>query len=319
MKSHRFTQVAIIILFACVFAFAGVRSTRRTQAQNKASAQSNGLTAGTGNVIDGVKPAIEADSKAGAYRPFAEAALQNAQLKGSLTWSFGGKSQRGWNLYVPLIANLIGSDANAEGSPFAARLALWQKENDADSNGVLDSSTWTQMVSAFQSGRLGNRTYAALGELITIPITDCYDPTRAEELRKVEGKTFAAYKRMTAAAIADSSLGLQSTRNGELAADEKYLKIISAYRSREYQDQLRRQSPTSGRAGLAINSPHATGRALDIYVGGEPVNTKDENRAVQVQTPVYRWLVVNAARFGFRPYFYEPWHWEYVGVESTAR
>jgi LAS superfamily LD-carboxypeptidase LdcB len=25
----------------------------------------------------------------------------------------------------------------------------------------------------------------------------------------------------------------------------------------------------------------------------------------------YRWLVRNAERFGFCPYFYEPWHWEY--------
>jgi len=23
--------------------------------------------------------------------------------------------------------------------------------------------------------------------------------------------------------------------------------------------------------------------------------------------------VLNADRFGFRPYCYEPWHWEYVG------
>ena len=74
----------------------------------------------------------------------------------------------------------------------------------------------------------------------------------------------------------------------------------------------RAASPNSGRAGLATNSPHFTGNALDIYVGGEPVSTKDENRAIQVETPEYKWLVKNASRFGFYPYFYEPWHWEYV-------
>jgi LAS superfamily LD-carboxypeptidase LdcB len=47
-------------------------------------------------------------------------------------------------------------------------------------------------------------------------------------------------------------------------------------------------------------------------VGGDPVETKDPNRALQVQTRVYQWLVRNAERFGFRPYYYEPWHWEYV-------
>jgi LAS superfamily LD-carboxypeptidase LdcB len=92
----------------------------------------------------------------------------------------------------------------------------------------------------------------------------------------------------------------------------KYFKIISAFRSREYQDRLRREAPNAGSAGLAVNSPHFTGRALDIYVGGDPVDTRDANRAVQVETPAYRWLVRNAERFGFRPYFYEPWHWEYV-------
>ena len=84
------------------------------------------------------------------------------------------------------------------------------------------------------------------------------------------------------------------------------------------QEQLRRQSPNAGSAGLAVNSPHFTGRALDLYVGGDPVDTKDANRAIQVNTPVYKWLVRNAARFGFRPYFYEPWHWEYVGEGASA-
>src|ERR671914_863566 len=117
---------------------------------------------------------------------------------------------------------------------------------------------------------------------------------------------------MVSTGAADPSSGLKVTSTGELAPEEKFLKIISSFRSREHQDRLRQQSPNSGRAGLAVNSPHFTGRALDIYVGGDPVDTKDSNRAIQVNTPAYRWLVRNAERFGFRPYFYEPWHWEYV-------
>jgi zinc D-Ala-D-Ala carboxypeptidase len=117
---------------------------------------------------------------------------------------------------------------------------------------------------------------------------------------------------MIAAAIADPALNLANTAPAQLAAKEKYFKIISSFRSHEYQDELRRRSPNAGSAGLAVNSPHFTGRALDIYVGGDPVDTKDSNRAIQVNTPAYRWLVRNAERFGFRPYFYEPWHWEYV-------
>jgi LAS superfamily LD-carboxypeptidase LdcB len=121
---------------------------------------------------------------------------------------------------------------------------------------------------------------------------------------------------MLAAALKDPSLHLVQTTDGKLAGAEKYLKIISAFRSREYQEKLRRQSPNAGRAGLAVNSPHFTGRALDLYVGGDPVDTRDANRAFQIHTPVYQWLVRNAERFGFRPYFYEPWHWEYLGDEG---
>jgi hypothetical protein len=96
---------------------------------------------------------------------------------------------------------------------------------------------------------------------------------------------------MVAAAGQDSSLKLQVASNGELSIAEKRLKIISSFRSKDYQAQLRRQSPNAGRAGLALNSPHFTGRALDLYVGGEPVDTRDSNRSIQVNTLVYKWLV----------------------------
>ncbi len=100
---------------------------------------------------------------------------------------------------------------------------------------------------------------------------------------------------------------------------KKWLKIISAYRTPEYQAELRKQNPNASRAALGMNSPHFTGRALDLYVGGMPVGTEDTNRAIQVNSEVYRWLVKNADRFGFKPYFYEPWHWEYKPATLTAQ
>jgi LAS superfamily LD-carboxypeptidase LdcB len=177
---------------------------------------------------------------------------------------------------------------------------------------VLDDETLYAMIKMWQDARLKDRSLAQPDELLTAPVSDFYDPTRAEELRQVERRTYAAYKRLVAAAVADRSLGLARAKGGQLASDEKYLKIISAFRSREYQEKLRREQPNVGTAGLAVNSPHFTGRALDLYVGGEPVETNDANRSQQVETPVYQWLVRNAERFGFRPYCYEPWHWEYV-------
>ena len=244
---------------------------------------------------------------------FAAAGAHNAVLQNELAWTFGGKQQRGWYLYNSLIGKILNTHkTDASSGEFAAALVDWQTKVGLNPNGVLDEDSLKSMIAEWQSNRLKNRLYAQPDQLVTAPISDFYDPERLAELRQVERETYAAYKRMLAAAIADPSLNLAHTANGDLALSEKYLKIVSAYRSREYQDQLRRQSPNAGSAGLAVNSPHFTGRALDFYVGGDPVDTKDSNRAIQVNTPVYQWLVRNAERFGFRPYFYEPWHWEYV-------
>ncbi len=248
-----------------------------------------------------------------------QAAQRNALLRTELNWLFGSKQQRGWYLYTPLISRTIDSRHDPASASFAGALSRWQKKSGLAPSGVLDDETLYQMIAEWQGRRIKNRTPAQPVQLLTAPISDFFDPTRAEELRLVERDAYFAYKRMVAAALSERSLGLGRKAGGgkgELAAGEKYLKIISSFRSREYQEKLRRESPNSGTAGLAVNSPHFTGRALDLYVGGDPVDTRDANRAIQVQTRVYLWLVSNAERFGFRPYFYEPWHWEYVGEEK---
>jgi len=242
---------------------------------------------------------------------FAEAAKRNAVLSTSLIWTFGSRQQHGWYIYTPLIKQLINTKQDSAAVQFARAVARWQAKSALNSSGVIDEETLYAMIKTWQDARLKDRTVVPSDQLLTAPLSDFYDPTRAEELRQVERRTYAAYKRMVSAAVADPSLGLAHQAR-ELASGEKYLKIISAFRSPQYQEKLRREAPNSGSAGLAVNSPHFTGRALDLYVGGEPVDTRDSNRAVQVQTRVYQWLVRNAERFGFRPYCYEPWHWEYV-------
>lgn len=243
----------------------------------------------------------------------AAAATRNLTLRDELNWTFGGKQQRGWYLYDSLLAETLKTDDAPITDDFAEAIETWQKRRGLSASGVLDEVSWMAMVSHWQGNRLKNRATATPDQLLLAPSSDFYDPSRADELRQVERQTYEAYKRMIAAAIADPELNLAQTSASELAPKEKFFKIISAYRSREYQEMLRRKSPNAGSAGLAVNnSPHFTGRALDIYVGGDPVDTNDANRAIQVNTPAYRWLVRNAERFGFRPYFYEPWHWEYV-------
>ena len=232
---------------------------------------------------------------------FAAAAGQNAKLKSDLTWTFGARRQRGWSLYKPLIQRLLNTGAAPETTAFAQAVAGWQESAGLPSTGVLDQQTWMKMVEMFQSRRIKDRSTPPPEALTRGGASEFFDPERPEDLRYVERQAYAAYKRLVAAVAVDLSLN----------SNENWLKIISAFRSPAYQAQLRKQSPRSGRAGLAVNSPHFTGRALDIYVGGEPVSTEDRNRAIQVNTKVYRWLVKNAERFGFYPYFYEPWHWEY--------
>ena len=243
---------------------------------------------------------------------FVAAAEQNTVLRNELSWTFGGKQQRGWYLYDLLIRDTLNTQSDPTSPDFAEAVAAWQKRSGLVSSGALNEESLLVMVSQWQNGRLKNRDVASPDKLLTAPLAYFYDPARLDELRQVERQTYDAYQEMLRAAIADPTLHLAHVGKNELAPAEKYFKIISSYRSREYQEELRRKSPGAGSAGLAVNSPHFTGRALDIYVGGDPVDTRDSNRAIQVNTPVYKWLVRNAERFGFRPYFYEPWHWEYV-------
>jgi D-alanyl-D-alanine carboxypeptidase len=211
---------------------------------------------------------------------FGAAATRNTALRYELNWAFGGKQQRGWYLYAPLISRTIATEKDSATGDFAGALSRWQKTAGLEASGVLDDTTLYKFVSEWQSTRLKDKTPARADQLLLAPTSDFYDPTRPEELRQVERETYAAYKRMVAAALADDSLGLKGTAEGGLAPEEKFMKIVSSFRSREYQEKLRHDSPNSGRAGLAVNSPHFTGRALDIYVGGEPVETKDANRSL---------------------------------------
>ena len=277
----------VILIIVCVLAASG-QSTRQKKNDKPVK-----------QVVSITERASSGNTKNSA---FSAAATSNVTLRNELTWTFGGKQQRGWYLYDLLINKTLDSEHDPTTNDFAATLASWQKKRGINADGVLNENSLMALVSQWQSNRLKVRTPATPDQLITAPPSDFYDPGRAPELRQGERNTYEAYKRMIAAAAEDPSLKLG-----------QYFKIVSAFRSREYQDELRRKSPNAGSAGLAVNnSPHFTGRALDLYVGGSPVDTRDSNRAIQVNTPAYRWLVRNAERFGFRPYFYEPWHWEYV-------
>ena len=299
-------QIALILAALVVFATTFSLATRPSRGQS-----TNSKTASP------VKPTVliterNSPSKSNLSSSFAGAAARNAILRNELIWTFGRKLQRGWYLYDLLISQTLKTDSDTSTPEFAEALANWQQRTGLEPSGALDEDSFMAMVSEWQGNRLKSRTLAEPHQLVTLPATDFYDLERLVELRQVERNAYVAYKEMIAAALADPRLKLDRNEPNDLAPTERFFKIISSFRTREYQEWLRQRSPNAGSAGLAVNSPHFTGRALDIYVGGDPVDTRDSNRAIQVNSPAYKWLVRNAERFGFRPYFYEPWHWEYV-------
>jgi len=95
----------------------------------------------------------------------------------------------------------------------------------------------------------------------------------------------------------------------------------SGYRSFQYQEKLWKQAlakyktPEETRKWVAPpgSSAHQSGRAIDFYLGGK---NSSANVAALRKLPAYRWLLVNAIRFGFYPYSREPWHWEYNPLSS---
>ncbi len=100
------------------------------------------------------------------------------------------------------------------------------------------------------------------------------------------------------------------------------LTIVSGHRSIAHQRQLWEQalrkygSPERARIWVAPpgSSAHHTGRAIDFWLGH---GLSSKNLAALRTTAAYRWLVCNAARFGFSPYAAEPWHWEYTPPGSV--
>lgn len=99
------------------------------------------------------------------------------------------------------------------------------------------------------------------------------------------------------------------------------LRLVSAFRSIEYQIGIIERKLARGQAIAKIlevsaapgYSEHHTGRAIDLTTPGFAVLEEEFE-----DSPAFRWLVHNAAEFGFTLSFprgnphgmaYEPWHW----------
>ncbi len=103
------------------------------------------------------------------------------------------------------------------------------------------------------------------------------------------------------------------------ATDGVQLEIISAWRSVKSQ-QAARSRQTNPNAVAPGISAHNYGLAIDLNMrvpGLTLVNVstrardKMANMVRMYRSPNYKWLAINASRFGWFPYKREPWHWEY--------
>ena len=250
MKRRSIIFHAVPAALFVVFVFSLVFTARVANAQSRVSRIVKVTPAGPG----------PSANKAALNAKFATAAAENSRSVTSLNWTFGGRAQTGWEIYEPLAADTVGSTGTAGTPEFASALSKWQSTHGLIPTGILDETTLGTFMSYWQSLRLGRSDFPGPDKLISAPITDFYDPTRDADLLQLESQTYAAYKRMIAAAAKDLSHDVHFTKNGELAPGEKYLRIVSAFRSQEYQDKLRAKSPGSGRTALALHSARNTGQ-----------------------------------------------------------
>ncbi len=243
------------------------------------------------------------------------ASAANAGSLETLQWAPFRRPERGWAVYAPRIAVETGSDCPATSRGFAAALARWQGEHRRAATGVLDPDTFAVMQLKWTLDRrfvFETRD----GNCPEPPAPDRLAPARLAE--SYGGKTIlvrkdalAAYRRMIAAA-----------RRSPDEFDPQWFSIFSGFRA-PVDDDLR--CITDGNCQGVVRaacSAHRTGLAIDMHVGNapgfRPDSSDDTNRRAMVKTLAYRWLLTNAARFGFVNYVFEPWHWEWSPPQPPA-
>lgn len=130
----------------------------------------------------------------------------------------------------------------------------------------------------------------------------------------------------------DAAAALAALLAGASAAGVR-LVPISGFRTIEYQAGLFQKAivehGSEAAAGRWVARPgyseHHTGLAVDL--GAEEFPACDVATPF-AETPAFRWLNENAARFGFelsylrdnaRGINYEPWHWRFVGAPAAKQ
>ena len=243
---------------------------------------------------------------------FAEAAGRNAAALDTASVSAFGRSETGWEIYAPLAAQELNTPCAPADPGFAKALAQWQGQHGLPPDGIMTEPT----LKALNVLWLRRRPFVAATAKGACPPPP--EPSRLTFATPAEGyltkpiqlraTALAAYRQMAAAARRDLP---------SLAADKRLMTIFSGYRDPVEEAARCANDGGCGTISKARCSAHRTGLALDLYLGAAPgfapESSADPNRLYQSRTDLYRWLVANASRFGFTPYPFEPWHWEWTG------
>src|SRR5205085_11621568 len=124
--------LAALLALAALAAKTGHGQSAASQKVSTAVAPESGLQP-TAAVRERRTEPAEATTAADAAA-FVAAASRNSLLRLDLNWAFGGKQQRGWYIYEPLISRLIGSEKDSATGDFASALARWQKSSALQPN-----------------------------------------------------------------------------------------------------------------------------------------------------------------------------------------
>lgn len=247
-------------------------------------------------------------------------ARANGGSSWGLQWAPFGTVEYGWETYLPLVQKELGTLC-APGTPaFAEALARFQDRHDLPMTGQFDAATFAVFRGVWQE----RRPFI----MARVRGEDCPEPAHQRDLgylqldeehadritRLLRYDVLHAYRAMRAAARREVP---------EVAADPELLQVFSGWRDPEADAARCRAEGNCDGLRRAVCSPHRTGTAVDLYVGhveGLGVDsTSPVSRAHMSRGATYRWLVANAHRFGFVPYVFEPWHWEWVGPTAETQ
>jgi LAS superfamily LD-carboxypeptidase LdcB len=244
-----------------------------------------------------------------------QAAQVNAQSLSTLAFAPFGRPEVGWAVYAPLVGHELGTQADADTPDFAAALSAWQSDHGLAATGIMDAATFSAFKAVWQS----RRPFVAVSRVACPPAPPETALATAPPRQSYGGKTLrlraralAAYERLFAEA---------RTEVAAVRADPRLLTLFSAYRSPDYDAARCLKENNCQGVTRAACSAHRTALAVDIYLGSAPGfppdSSDDGNRLAIAKGAAYRWLIANAARFGFVPYAFEPWHWEWTGEPVT--